>query len=390
MRRIEITSQMPREIAVYEDGKLCEYLLDDGEGAGTDAVILGRVERVVKGMNAAFVNIGQEKNGFLPLNEKSESFSSAPLREGMRIAVQVKREAHEQKGAFLSRDITLCGVYVILMPLNRYIGVSSRIEGEGQRSRLRSFGREIADGRFGLIMRLASANAPEEAIVEEIDGLLSQWQIIQQDILAKPAPSVIYQPDSFLGGILRDYSPRGIDEIVTDDAAMIASLRNDYTVRECEPDIDEMHRQRDKAFERFVWLKSGGSLIIDQCEAMTVIDVNSGKFTGKRLMDDTILQLNIEACAEISRQLRLRAIGGVIVIDFIDMKREEDKAKVLEALSEACAADRVVNYVHGFTTLGLVEMTRRRSRQSLREQLTVPCSCCNGSGRIIPKEESHG
>ena len=390
MRRIEITSRSPREIAVYEDGKLCEYLLDDGEGAATDAVILGRVERVVKGMNAAFVNIGQEKNGFLPLNEKSDSFSAMPLREGMRIAVQVKREAHEQKGAFLSRDITLCGVYVILMPLNRYVGVSSRIEGEGQRSRLRSFGREIADGRFGLIMRLASANAPEEVILEEIDELLAKWHTIQEDILAKPAPSVIYQPDSFLGSILRDYAPRGIDEIVTDDAALAVSLRKDYPVRECVPDIDEIHRQRDKAFERFVWLKSGGSLIIDQCEAMTVIDVNTGKFTGKRLMDDTVLQLNMEACAEISRQLRLRAVGGVIVIDFIDMKREEDREKVLAALAEACANDRIVNYVHGFTTLGLVEMTRRRSRQSLREQLTVPCSCCRGSGRIISKEETHG
>lgn len=390
MRRIEVASGKQQEIAVFEDGRLCEYFLDDGEGA-TDAIILGRVARVVKSMNAAFVEIGQEKNGFLPLGEKNETFTAAPLREGMRIAVQVKREAHEQKGAFLSRDITLCGVYVILMPFNRHVGVSSRIGDEAARDRLRAFGRELADGQHGLVMRKAAENAPEEAIIAETGELLERWESIRSRIATAPAPSVLYQAESLLDSVLRDYAPRGIDEIVTDDHALAVKLAAEYAVSERTPDTDEIRRQRDKALERFVWLKSGGSLMIDQCEALTVIDVNTGKFTGKRMLDDTIREINIEACAEIARQLRLRAVGGIIVIDFIDMKREEDRDDVLRALKAACAEDRVATYIQGYTATGLVEMTRRRSRQSLREQLTLPCSCCHGSGRrIVTKEESHG
>ena len=224
MRRIEVASGKQQEIAVFEDGRLCEYFLDDGEGA-TDAIILGRVARVVKSMNAAFVEIGQEKNGFLPLGEKNDTFTAAPLREGMRIAVQVKREAHEQKGAFLSRDITLCGVYVILMPFNRHVGVSSRIGDEAARDRLRAFGRELADGQHGLVMRKAAENAPEEAIIAETGELLERWESIRSRIATAPAPSVLYQAESLLDSVLRDYAPRGIDEIVTDDHALFRTAQ---------------------------------------------------------------------------------------------------------------------------------------------------------------------
>lgn len=372
MRRIDVMGASPREIAVWEDGQLCEYLLDDETAGAADTIILGRVERVVSGMQAAFVNIGQEKNGFLPLKEKSRTFDGQPLREGTRVPVQIKREAHELKGAFLSRDITLCGVYVILMPLNRYIGVSSRIEDEQLRESLRAFGQDIAQNRFGLVMRSACEHASPEAVEEEVGALCLVWEKVRADIIAAPAPSVVYRQGTALDAVLRDYAPRGIDQIVTDDPALARRLKEAYTVTEQAVDPAELHAQRDRALGRFVWLKSGGSLMIDHCEAMTVIDVNSGKFTGRKQLDDTLLAINVEACAEIARQLRLRSVGGVVVIDFIDMKSDADRDRVRAALEEALAGDRVKTVVHGFTSLGLMEMTRKRTRPSLREMMTAP------------------
>lgn len=391
MRRIDVTSGSPREIAVWEDGKLCEYLTGDEQASAADTVILGRVVRVVNSMQAAFVDIGQEKNGFLPLKEKSGTFAAQPLREGDRIAVQIKREAHEQKGAFLSRDITLCGTHVILMPLNRYVGVSSRIESDEMKAELRAFGRELAQNRFGLVMRASCPSASPESVEEEVNELCRKWDEVQKAIIASPAPSVVYKPGNALDAVLRDYAPRGIDEIVTDDAALAKTLAGTYPVTERAPIAEDIHAQRDKALSRFVWLKSGGSLVIDHCEAMTVIDVNSGKFTGKRQLDDTLLAINLEACGEIARQLRLRAVGGVVVIDFIDMKSDSDRDKVRAALESALANDRVKTVVHGFTSLGLMEMTRKRTRSSLRETMTVPCSQCRGNGvRPADKEDTHG
>lgn len=391
MRKIAVTSGNPREIAVYEDGKLCEYLIDDAQSGAADQIILGKVVRVVSGMQAAFVEIGQEKNGFLPFKEASDTFMQSPLREGMRVPVQIKREAHGQKGAYLTRDVTLCGAYVILMPMNRFVGVSSRIESEELREELRAFGRALAQDCFGLVMRSSCAEAAPALIESEIEALLEQWRDTADRINFAPAPSVVYQPGTALDGVLRDYSPRGIDEIITDDASLAQKLCKQYTVANRAPLLCDIHAQRDKALNRLVWLKSGASLVIDQCEAMTVIDVNSGKFTGKKQLRDTLLATNLEACAEIARQLRLRAIGGIIVIDFIDMQTEEDREAILTALQEALQNDRAKTVVHGFTSLGLLEMTRRRTRPSLRETITSQCPACHGSGRrLTVKEEKHG
>lgn len=387
MRVIKVSDVSPREIAVYEDGKLCEYILDD-TASDADAIILGRVERVVPGMKAAFVNIGQAKNGFLPMEEKGHTFSADPLRDGMRVAVQVKREAHGEKGAFLSRDITLCGTYAILMPMNRYIGVSARVEDEEEKKRLRELGAEIAQGNFGLVMRNTAAEATEEVVREEVAQLLTQWQELKQKILVAPVAGVVWKPQTQLDSLLRDYAGK-IDMIETDSTDMAGQLDAGYNIHIGPIDTAEIRRERDKALSRHVWLKSGGSLMIDHCEAMTVIDVNTAKFTGKKLLEDTVTGINIEACAEIARQLRLRNVGGVVVIDFIDMAQIENRERVQQALQQALAADRVKTVVHGYTSLGLMEMTRKRTRQSLRESLTKACPHCHGEG-IIFKEETNG
>ena len=393
MREIYVKSGSPRELAVVEEGKLCEYLLDDAASAGAETMYLGRVERIVPGMKAAFIDIGQARNGFLPLEERSATAMLPSLQTGDRVLVQVKREPQGDKGAFLTRDVTLCGQYVILMPMNRYIGVSSRVE-EGERPALKDMGAEIADGRFGLIMRAASLQAAESAILEETDELLARWETIRRAAPTAHAPSMVFKPRTVLESLLDDYRPRGIDRLVTDDAALAASMADELPVMLADSQLMEragLTRQRDKALERRVWLDCGGTLVIDPCEAMTVIDVNTAKHTGKKELEQTILQTNLEACVEIARQVRLRNLGGIILIDMIDMEREDHRLQVIDALKAALAADRVKTVVHGMTSLGLIEMTRKRSRVPLRDEWTRPCRACRGSGRErLCEEETHG
>lgn len=394
MREIYVRGSTPREIAVAEDGRLVEYLLDEGTDASPETIYLGRVERVVPGMKAAFVDIGQEKNGFLPLEEKSQALELPRLQSGMSVLVQVKKEAQGAKGAFLTRDVTLCGETVILMPLNRYIGVSARISDEGTRKALSALGRSIAGGCFGLVMRAASAQAEESAIREETAALLDAWEDAARRAPAAHAPSMVYRPRTALDSVLCDYRPRGIDRAVTDDPAVAALFEGVCPVAMAGHDLMEnsgMARQRDKALERFVWLKSGGSLVIDECEAMTVIDVNTGKFTGKRLLEDTILTINLEACEEIVRQTRLRNLSGIIVADLIDMASQEHRDAVQQALTRAFADDRIKTVIHGFTSLGLMEITRKKTRRTLRQEWSRPCRACHGLGwRAVTEEEEHG
>lgn len=391
MREIYIQSGPRREIAVVEDGKLVEYLIED-EHDSAEAIYVGRVERVVPGMKAAFVVIGQEKNGFLPLEEKNQT-NAPKLQSGMSVLVQVRKEAQGSKGAFLSRDISLCGETVLVMPLNDMIGVSSRITDPAQRRALQELGREITGGRFGLVMRSAAAEAREDAIREEAERLIARWEEISRGVPVAHVPSMISGARSQLDMLLADYRPRGIDCIHTDDEVLAWALSSSYTVRQSKTGVMALMgltKQRDKALERRVWLDSGGNLVIDPCEAMTVIDVNTAKFTGKRQLEETIVKLNLEACREIARQVRLRNISGIILIDMIDMAAQESREMVLTALREAFAADRVKTVIHGFTSLGLVEMTRKKSRRPLREDFTQECRHCRGRGRTTIEEENHG
>ena len=303
--------------------------------------------------------------------------------------VQIKKDAHGTKGAFLTRDISLCGRLVLLMPLNRYIGISARVTGESEREALRSFGRELAGDRYGLVLRHAAAAAVESDIREEAEALYLRWQDMARHIATAHAPSVVYRPRTPLEALLDDLLPRGVAELVTDGTPPeIPGL----PVRQLPADADEakrLLRQRDKALERRVWLDSGANLVIDPCEAMTVIDVNTAGFTGKRQLADTVLRTNLEAAAEIARQVRLRNLSGIILIDMIDMETEEQRQAVLTALRQAFTEDRVKTVVHGFTDLGLIEMTRKKSRVTLREALTEPCPHCGGSG-ARRREEQHG
>ena len=390
MRELYIRGEQRREIAVVEDGRLVEYLIDDASAQTTEAVYLGRVERVVPGMRAAFVDIGQEKNGFLPMEERNLP-DAEKLQSGMAVLVQVKKEAQGSKGAFLSRDITLCGEYSLVMPLNRMIGVSSRIGDEEARKALHELGKRVSDGRFGMVMRTSAAEAREADISEEAASLMAQWESIRRAAPTAHVPSMVHGARSQLDSVIDDYRPKGIDRIHTDNAALAGSLESIAPVTLSTGDpiaLMKLDRQRDKTLERHVWLDSGGTLVFDVCEAMTVVDVNTAKFTGKRQLEETILKLNLEACGEIARQVRLRNLSGIILIDMIDMETEESRQKVLDALEAAFARDRVKTVIHGFTSLGLIEMTRKRSRRPLAADWTKPCPVCRGKGYI--KEEEHG
>ena len=368
MREIYIRKTAGTDIAVIEDGRLVEYLPAD-EDASAEAIYLGRVERVMPGMKAAFVNIGQDRAGFLPLEERCVK-DLPKLQTGMSVLVQVRKEAHGEKGAFLSRDINLCGEYVLFSPMNRMAAVSSRIVKEKHRKALKELAREISNNEFGLIMRTAAKNTNEAVIRAEVEDLRSRWEDIRKSAPTAHVPSVLHQPRTMLELVLADYHPRGIDRICTNDEALAEKLSGYAPVTMMGDnlfDIARINTQVMKALDRRVWLESGGNLVFDACEAMTVIDVNTAKFTGKTALSDTVLQTNLEACAEIARQVRLRNVSGIIIIDMIDMVGREQHHAVLEALNKAFAADRVKTVVHGFTSLGLVEMTRKRTRPTLRE-----------------------
>ncbi len=370
MREIYVRKVDGMDIAVVEDGRLVEYFPAD-DAASTEAIYLGKVERVVPGMKAAFIQIGQEKCGFLPLEERNCA-DLPKLQCGMSVIVQVRKEAQGVKGAFLSRDVNLCGEFILFSPMNRMTAVSSRIAKEKHRKALKELAKDITGGEFGLIMRNASLGADESLIRAEVDELRVRWEKIRKAVPTAHVPSILHAPRTTLDLVLADYHPRGIDRICTNDASLTDKLSAYAPVMVMGDNLFDVARistQLQRGLDRRVWLESGGNLIFDPCEAMTVIDVNTAKFTGKDRLADTVLQTNLEACAEIARQVRLRNISGIIIIDMIDMISREHHHAVLEALNRAFAADRVKTVVHGFTSLGLVEMTRKRSRPPLRELL---------------------
>jgi len=331
--------------AVTEDGKLVEYLpLTQDEQCGN--ILLGKIDRIMPGMRCAFVDIGRKKNGFLPLEETGASFNGGKIRSGDLTVLQIKKEEHGEKGAYLTRDVTLPGRLIILMPMNGYIGVSSRIEDDEVRERLKTMGKQISGGKYGLIMRYAAAKATEHEIQEETEEALDRWnQILSKAREVGSAGSILMQGNP-TEQMISDYMPRGVEEI-----------------REENEPGTELLRQLRLSGERILSLPSGGNIVIDRCEAMTVIDVNTASAAGKQNKELTVMHTNMEACELIAQQVRLRNISGIILIDFIDMEKETDQSLVQQRLEDCFLQDRIKTVIHGWTRLGLMEMTRKRTRR---------------------------
>ena len=333
----------PGYCAVTEDGILVEYIRkDDRDQSGS--IVTGRVERLMPGMDCAFVDIGRKKSGFLPLKEESNSFKENGIRSGETLILQIKKEETGSKGAFLTRDIMLPGSLVIVMPMNRYIGVSNRIKEETIREELKRTGHQISGGRFGLVMRNAALTAQKDMIHDEAEKLFATWIRIAEQAKRAGCPGELYAVNDPLIRLKEDYAASGYETNTVSQS----------------PSADFI-RQLGMATERTIRLPGGGNVVIDRCEAMTVIDVNTASSIGTGNKERTVLETNLEACKTIAQQIRLRNLGGIILIDFIDMDNETDKSMVFSRLSECFSADRIKTVIHGWTKLGLMEMTRKRT-----------------------------
>ncbi len=333
----------PDFCAAAEDGTLVEYIRRDTAGQCGD-ILMGTVERIMPGIGSAFVDIGRKNAGFLPLRENSGTFTGEELKSGMKIPVQIRKEEIGGKGAFLTRDLAIAGTTAIRMPMNRYIGVSNRITDPGQRERLREQGKSIAGDAGGIVMRAASLEAPPEAVAAEARELKEQWEAIARKI--------------------RDGAENGSILYHADPAEqMIAEYRAAGTaaVTEAETLPPDLKRQLRESAERRIRTGNGGNIVIDRCEAMTVIDVNSGSARADGKYEAAYMETNLSACETIAAQIRLRNIGGIILIDFIDLRTDAERERVAEKMRETLAKDRRKTVIHGWTRLGIMEMTRKRT-----------------------------
>jgi ribonuclease G len=400
----------PREtrVAVVAAGVVQELLVERSSGRGlVGNVYMGRVARVLPGMQSAFVEIGLERAAFLHVadifdNRKQSGEPSKPiekiLAEGTPLLVQVTKDPIGSKGARLSTQISLAGRLLVYLPHDPHIGISQKIEDENGRAQLRDRLRELLppEEKGGFIVRTLAEAASEDELAADLAYLRQLWTAIRSRSLGAKPPQLLYQELSLAQRVLRDMVSAETARVLVDSREnhqklvafaqsympQLAGRIEHYSGERPLFELYNVEDEIEKALSRRVDLKSGGTLIIDQTEAMTTIDVNTGGFVGSRNFDDTIFKTNLEAAHAIARQLRLRNLGGIIVLDFIDMQSDAHRAAVLEEFKRALARDRTRITVNGFTALGLVEMTRKRTRESLAHVLCEPCPTCGGRGEV--------
>ncbi len=342
------------------------------------------------------MTIGDGRNAFLYLND-AKGMKITPNQE---IVVQVTKTARKNKGARVTPRLSLPGRYLVLVPHGEETGVSRRIASEDERKRLRHFAKELRGDDFGIIIRTAAEGVDEEALAQDVQSLLSLWREIEHNASRQSAPCLLYRDMGLLGRVLRDEVHGDIDEILVDGEDEFENVKSfvsmlygndlpDVSLYKGVVPIFEYYgidREIEQALERKVWLRSGAYLVIEHTEALTVIDVNTGKYVGDLDMRHTVLDTNLEAANEIARQLRLRAIGGIVVIDFIDMEFEEDRQRLLVRLEEVFQSDRSRARVFSMTQLGLVEITRKRGRPDLKSVLTRGCPFCSDNGWVLRED----
>jgi len=399
--------------ALLEDGELAELLIErpyPESMAGN--IYRGKVMNILPGMQAAFVDIGSEKNAFLYAddvidtrlkpngsegsdNTKIKTGIENLLKAGQEITVQVVKEPMGTKGARVTMNITLPGRYIVLLPNSEYKGVSRKIEDGQERARLGSILDRIKPPGMGIIMRTNSEGKREEDFKKEVDFLYKLWENIKSREKKGSVPRILHKDFGLVFRMMRDLLTEDVKRFVINNEEVYnealkfaemfpAPIKFKVQQYNKEYDIFEFYNIESsiaRALSRKIWLKSGGYIVFDHTEALTVIDVNTGKFTGKQNLEDTVVRTNMEAAVEIARQLRLRDIGGIIIIDFIDMRNPENKNMVMNKLKEALKLDRTKTTVVGITGLGLVEMTRKKVHEGLESVMKVPCYKCRGTGK---------
>jgi len=429
---INVTAQETR-IALIENGTIAELYIERTREKGiVGNIYKGRVVRVLPGMQAAFVDIGLEKAAFLyvadvfdGLEEYESLLDDAKkddrtgddhhdgaqpdykvlhpiedlLQEGQELLVQVSKEPIGTKGARITAHISLPGRHLVYMPTVEHIGISRRIEEEEERERLREIVERKKQPGSGYIVRTASEGKSEEEITSDIEYLTKIWDEVVRKKEKAAAPSLIHADLDVVPKVVRDIVTDEVKRIVVDSkpdhdrivqfiTTFMPKLKSSVELYDDEEPIFDhygLEVEISRALGRKVWLKSGGYIIIEQTEALTAIDVNTGRFVGKHNLEDTILKTNLEAVKELAYQLRLRNIGGIIIIDFIDMEKEVNREKVYAALDEALKSDKSKTNILKISELGLVEMTRKRVRESIGRMMCEPCPYCEGRGYVKSK-----
>ena len=420
---INCTPQESR-IAIMEDGSLAEFLIERRQDRGiVGNIYKGKVARVLPGMQAAFVDIGLDKAAFLHVSDfstgpedvsplltgsdeeivfegaKPSSHRRLPIERqlfrGREILVQVAKDPLGMKGARITSHISLPGRYLVFMPTTHHIGISRRIDDDKERKRLKEIALSLLTDKGGFILRTACEGLSKREIQRDLGFLTKLWQRIQKEA-DSAAPFLIHQDLDLIARTVRDFFTRDTHQVFIDHikeyrrildfvGQFMPRLKSKITLyTQAEPIMDHygVEEKIVKALERKVWLHSGGYITIERTEALTAIDVNTGRFVGKRNQEETILKTNLEAAQEIVHQLRLRNIGGIIIIDFIDMEKEANRKKVYEAMKEAIKRDKARTNILKISELGLVEMTRQRTRESVENMLLSACPYCEGRGRI--------
>lgn len=397
-------------VVLLENGKAAEIYSERSDRSSlVGNIFRGRVRSVLPGMAAAFIDIGQEKNAFFSMSELRHSAdadgtvkSPAPLREGQELMVQIIKDPYGTKGARVSTQISLSGHLVVLFPSDGMIGISKNITDDSERERLRSIVSGVLPEGMGVIIRTAAEGRDEESIQTELEKLIAEWKQISTAYRGAAAPKCIHREYDLVERTMRDLFRSDVARVTVNDRACYDELRRimdemepgsagKAALRENEPNYFEtvgIEKQIDEALARKVWLKSGAYIVIDRTEALISIDVNSGKSVSKADLRQTALATNCEAAKEIARQLRLRDIGGIIIIDFIDLDDKDDRDTVVRTLRTEMKRDRTTTVVHGMTALGLVEVTRKKLRENLPASLQTDCPCCSGSGKVLSNESA--
>ncbi len=416
MKRQILINAAPHEtrVVIMEDNVLVELMLDRPDAQRTVGdIYLGRVEGVLPGIQAAFVNIGTDKAAFLHVSDLADEDPEASeeekgvrryppiqtlIKKGEELLVQVTKEAIGTKGPRVTAQVSLPGRYLVYMPRSEHIGVSRKIEDRDERTRLRRLMRDILPPEGGgVIVRTVGEDAKRKPLDREIKGLMKTWKRIETRVAESQAPALVHQEAHLAAGIIRDLFSEKVDSLTVDSREIFNEVR--AYLEAVDPDLmrrvshydgtvplfdkyeieDEIHR----SFERRVELPSGGHVVIEPTEGLVAIDVNTGRYTGKKDPEKTILRTNLDAAREIARQLRLRDIGGIIVVDFIDMEDKANRDKVMQELRMHLSRDRARTKAFQISELGLVEMTRQRVRPSIYHTVTRPCPYCDGAGRIV-------
>ncbi|MCQ6273532.1 Rne/Rng family ribonuclease [Bacillus sp. V3B] len=406
-----IVNYLTREkrFALLEDQKVEKLVVKQPKHASiVGNIYMGTVTKVLPGMNAAFVDIGEGKNGFIHRNklasfvqseeekgQKEKRGISSFVHQGERLMVQVEKDATGTKGPRLTAVIELSGNHLIYMPKGRYVAVSKKIEQFEARERCRRFGYEIKQKEEGIIFRTSSESASEQEIRVELDELRSVYDELESKAKSMKKTGKLYEQDHFFTDMIAEIKPISDSvEMIVDERELVDNLKKIFpllpislhTAKENIFSVYHLDGELEKALKRIVWLDNGAYLVMDEVEALTIIDVNTGKFSGKHDIADTILKTNRLAAIETARQIRLRDLGGMILIDFIDMKNDHERNQVMEVMQKELQKDGRRTNILGFTPLGILQLTRKKTKVSLSESLKEKCPLCEGTGKIASAE----